>query len=141
MTRKTGGRISRDSTTLAAATYDGRHGRLELDFRDARRYTYSGVTPNLYRDLLGANSKGSFFQLSGTDAPVRAGPLVRLLRCNRRPAGHRPQVPPYESRCEEQPAQRITYRRNKCLSLLHCAHWLHNSLQFHDIRRTCGTDR
>jgi hypothetical protein len=60
MTRKTEERVSLDSTTLAAATYDGRHGRLELDFRDGTRYTYSGVTPNLYRDLLAANSKGSF---------------------------------------------------------------------------------
>ncbi len=61
MTRKTEEQVSLDSTTLAAATYDGRCGRLELDFRDGTRYTYSGVTPILNRDLLGANSKGSLF--------------------------------------------------------------------------------
>ena len=55
------GRISLDSTTLAAAAYDGRHERLELDFRDGTRYLYCGVAPNLYRDLLRAKSKGSFF--------------------------------------------------------------------------------
>jgi len=60
MTIATEERASLDSTTLAAATYDGR-GRLELDFRDGTRYTYSGVTPDMYRDLLGADSKGSFF--------------------------------------------------------------------------------
>jgi hypothetical protein len=61
MATATEGRVSPDSTTLAAAAYDGRHERLELDFRDGTRYAYSGVTPNLYRDLLRANSKGSFF--------------------------------------------------------------------------------
>ena len=61
MTTATEGRVSLDSTTLAAAAYDGRRERLELDFRDGTRYTYTGVPPNLYLDLLRADSKGSFF--------------------------------------------------------------------------------
>jgi len=61
MTRATSGRVSLDSTILAAAFYDGRHARLELDFRDGTRYRYSGVAPNVYGELLRATSKGSFF--------------------------------------------------------------------------------
>jgi hypothetical protein len=61
MTTATEGRVSLDSTTLAAAAYDGRCERLELDFRDGTRYAYTGVPPNLYLDLLRADSKGSFF--------------------------------------------------------------------------------
>jgi len=59
MTRAT--RVSWDSKTLAGASYDRCHQRLELDFRDGTRYTYSGIAPNLYRELLRATSKGSFF--------------------------------------------------------------------------------
>jgi hypothetical protein len=55
------GRVILDSTTLAAATYDGSRARMELDFRDGTRYVYSGIAPNLYRDLLCATSKGTFF--------------------------------------------------------------------------------
>jgi len=55
MTRAT--RVSLDSTTLAGASYDRCHQRLELDFRDGTRYTYSGIAPNLYRELLRATSK------------------------------------------------------------------------------------
>jgi len=51
MTRAT--RVSLGSTTLAGASYDR--------FRDGTRYTYSGIAPNLYRELLRATSKGSFF--------------------------------------------------------------------------------
>jgi hypothetical protein len=50
-----------DSTTLADAAYDDRHHQLRLDFRDGSRYLYSGVAPDLYRALLSATSKGSFF--------------------------------------------------------------------------------
>jgi hypothetical protein len=61
MTRTSSRQASLDSTTLASASYDGRHARLELEFRDGTRYLYSGVAPNVYRELLGATSKGSFF--------------------------------------------------------------------------------
>jgi hypothetical protein len=60
MTTKTG-RVHLDSTTLAAAAYDDCRETLQLDFRDGTRYVYSGVAPGLYRDLLGAVSKGFFF--------------------------------------------------------------------------------
>jgi hypothetical protein len=61
MTTANEGRVNLDSTTLAAAAYDDRRVTLELDFWDGTRYAYSGVTPTLYRDLLRATSKGSFF--------------------------------------------------------------------------------
>ena len=55
------GRASLDSTTLATAVYDRSRSQLLLDFRDGSRYLYSGVAPDVYRDLLSAASKGSFF--------------------------------------------------------------------------------
>ena len=61
MTTITSACIRLDSTTLAAATYDERRETLILDFRDGTRYLYSGISPPLYRELLGALSKGSFF--------------------------------------------------------------------------------
>jgi hypothetical protein len=61
MTATTSVRMSLDSTTLTAVAYDDRCGELQLDFRDGARYAYSGVTPELFRDLLCATSKGSFF--------------------------------------------------------------------------------
>jgi len=61
MTASTPGRVSLDSTTLAAAAYEGGGEKLQLDFRDGTRYEYSGVAPGLYRALLRATSKGSFF--------------------------------------------------------------------------------
>jgi KTSC domain len=59
MTIAPSGRVRVDSTTLAAVSYDG--ARLQLDFLDGTRYAYSGASPELFRDLLGATSKGSFF--------------------------------------------------------------------------------
>ena len=61
MTITPSGQVRVDSTTLAAAAYDDRCAILRLDFRDGARYTYSGVSPELFRDLLRATSKGSFF--------------------------------------------------------------------------------
>ena len=61
MTATTPDRIRLDSTPLAAVAYDDRHGELKLDFRDGARYTFSGVAPELFRNLLRATSKGSFF--------------------------------------------------------------------------------
>ena len=52
MTTTIPGHAHLESTTLAAA---------QLDFRDGTRYVYSGVGPDLYRGLLSAVSKGSFF--------------------------------------------------------------------------------
>jgi hypothetical protein len=61
MTTPTPGRVILDSTTLAAAAYDDCGEKLQLDFRDGTRYVYSGVAADLYRNLLRATSKGSFF--------------------------------------------------------------------------------
>jgi len=61
MTTTTSARVRLDSITLAAATYDDRRETLQLDFRDGARYLYSGIAPSLYRELLRAVSKGSFF--------------------------------------------------------------------------------
>ncbi len=61
MTATTAGRVSVDSTTLAAVVYDDCRGELRLDFRDGARYAYSGIAPELFHDLLCATSKGSFF--------------------------------------------------------------------------------
>jgi hypothetical protein len=54
-------RIHLNSSTLAAATYDSILAKLELDFCDGTRYVYSGVTPDMFHGLLGANSKGKYF--------------------------------------------------------------------------------
>jgi hypothetical protein len=54
-------RVSFDSTTLASACYDHRRLQLQVKFRDGTRYTYAAVTPALFRDLIGASSKGKFF--------------------------------------------------------------------------------
>jgi hypothetical protein len=61
MTTVTPRSVSLDSTLLATAAYDGCGQKLQLDLRDGTRYEYSGVAPGLYRDLLRATSKGSFF--------------------------------------------------------------------------------
>ena len=61
MTTATSARVRLDSTTLTAATYDDGRETLQLDFRDGTRYLYSGIAPSLFRELLRAVSKGSFF--------------------------------------------------------------------------------
>ena len=54
-------RVHIESTTLTAAGYDESRGQLQLDFLDGSRYLYFGVPSQTFRDLLGAPSKGSFF--------------------------------------------------------------------------------
>jgi hypothetical protein len=61
MTMPTPGRVNFDSTTLAAATYDDRQCRLQLEFRDGTRYAYCAVAPEYFRGLFRATSKGSYF--------------------------------------------------------------------------------
>lgn len=61
MTATIPGRVNLDSSTLAAAAYDDVLAELELDFRDGTRYTYAGVAPEIFRGLLCAVSKGSYF--------------------------------------------------------------------------------
>ncbi len=54
-------RVGLASTSLAAAAYDDHRRQLQLDFRDGSRYVFFSVTVELYRHLLCAPSKGSFF--------------------------------------------------------------------------------
>ena len=50
-----------ESTTLRALAYDGRRGILQLEFRTRAIYHYYGVPAGVYEALLGAPSKGSYF--------------------------------------------------------------------------------
>jgi len=77
MTATTPRRVNLDSTTLAAVVYDDCRAELQLDFRDGARYAYSGIAPELFRDLLCATSKGSFF--NRLSAGIRRDPHFRLL--------------------------------------------------------------
>jgi hypothetical protein len=61
MTTPTSDRVNLNSSTLAAAAYDQTLARLELDFCDGTRYSYSGVDPEIFRSLLCADSKGRYF--------------------------------------------------------------------------------
>jgi len=61
MTTTTSSRVRLDSTMLVAAIYDACRESLQLNFRDGTSYLYSGVGPQLYRELLSSTSKGSFF--------------------------------------------------------------------------------
>ena len=49
------------STTLESAGHDAQSALLELQFRNGAVYQYFLVPPNVYQDLLGASSKGAFF--------------------------------------------------------------------------------
>jgi KTSC domain len=61
MTATTPSCVSFESATLLNASYDHALARLQLEFRDGTRYTYFGVLPELFQDLLRATSKGAFF--------------------------------------------------------------------------------
>ena len=50
-----------ESTTLRALAYDGDRGILQLEFRTRAIYHYYGVPAAVYEALLGASSKGSYF--------------------------------------------------------------------------------
>ena len=50
-----------ESTALARVSYDADTQHLEVEFRDRRIYAYRGVPAELYAALLGAESKGKFF--------------------------------------------------------------------------------
>jgi len=54
-------RVHLNSSTLAAAAYHPILAKLQLDFCDGARYVYSGVAPEIFRGLLGADSKGRYF--------------------------------------------------------------------------------
>jgi hypothetical protein len=50
-----------ESTTLRALAYDACRGILQLEFRTRAIYHYYGVPATVYEALLGAASKGSYF--------------------------------------------------------------------------------
>jgi hypothetical protein len=50
-----------ESTTLRALAYDGGRGVLQLEFGTRAIYQYYGVPAAVYEGLLGAPSKGSYF--------------------------------------------------------------------------------
>jgi hypothetical protein len=49
------------STTLATVAYDKARGLLQLEFRSRAIYQYFGVATAVHQALLGAPSKGSYF--------------------------------------------------------------------------------
>lgn len=50
-----------ESTTLARAAYDEQERLLWLEFRSRALYCYFGVPATIYRELLDATSKGTYF--------------------------------------------------------------------------------
>lgn len=50
-----------ESTTLRAVAYDGGRGVLQLEFCSRAVYRYYGVPAAVYEALLGASSKGNYF--------------------------------------------------------------------------------
>ena len=50
-----------ESTTLATVAYDRARELLQLEFRSGAIYQYFGVAAAVHEDLLGAPSKGSYF--------------------------------------------------------------------------------
>ena len=50
-----------ESTTLKMVAYDAEHQILHLEFRDRRAYRYFEVPVDVYQSLIGASSKGGFF--------------------------------------------------------------------------------
>ncbi len=53
--------IAVESTTLATIAYDEARELLQLEFRSRAIYRYFGVPAAMHRALLGAPSKGSYF--------------------------------------------------------------------------------
>ena len=53
--------IAVDSTTLSAVAYDAVRGVMLVQFRDKAIYGYFSVPLSVYEGLLGAVSKGSYF--------------------------------------------------------------------------------
>jgi len=50
-----------ESSTLATVAYDAARELLQLEFRSQAIYEYVGVPATVHQDLLGAPSKGSYF--------------------------------------------------------------------------------
>jgi hypothetical protein len=56
-------RVSVESTTLSAISYDSREQLLELEFASAMVYRYLDVPAHVHEELLAAQSKGRYFNL------------------------------------------------------------------------------
>ena len=66
-----------ESTTVYSVGYDAKAGIVELEFRSGAVYQYLGVPANEYRELLGAPSKGKYFNLHIRDRyPFRRLPAM-----------------------------------------------------------------
>ena len=50
------------SSNVSAVRYQPDNGQLEIAFQDGQVYQYFKVPPQLYSDMLGAPSQGSFFK-------------------------------------------------------------------------------
>lgn len=50
-----------ESTVLSRVNYDAASQCLEVEFRDHTIYQYRGVSPEIHAALIGAASKGKFF--------------------------------------------------------------------------------
>ncbi len=66
------------STTLSTVAYDGIRNLLQLEFRSRAVYRYFGVPAAVHEALLGAPSKGSYFNqaIRGRFAYVRVPGLL-----------------------------------------------------------------
>src|SRR5258708_13194586 len=66
------------STTLSTVAYDGIRNLLQLEFRSRAVYRYFGVPAAVHEALLGAPSKGSYFNqaIRGRYAYVRVSGLL-----------------------------------------------------------------
>jgi len=85
-----------ESTTLATVAYDKARGLLQLEFRSRAIYRYFGVAAAVHEALLGAPSKGSYFNrfirgrfpyslASNAQAGVRPGGLSQSADKRRLP--------------------------------------------------------
>jgi hypothetical protein len=50
-----------ESSSLAKLAYDTQRALLQVEFRDGSIYQFCGVPPQIYEDLLRADSKGAYF--------------------------------------------------------------------------------
>jgi len=55
-------RMELSSTALQTAAYQDQGALLELEFRSGAIYRYFGVPAQTYQELLGAESKGTYFR-------------------------------------------------------------------------------
>jgi hypothetical protein len=54
-------RIPVESSNLESVGYDPKNAILEIEFKSGGVYEYSGVSQDVYDDLMNAESKGKYF--------------------------------------------------------------------------------